>query len=331
MSSTVRIPLLFVFLWSSAYIAFELCSAHVEPATFVVVRTAITAIILIIIALSMRAEWPRRWVDFFYSIVVGILIHGVYAGALFFSIYRGIDIRLCALVLSLQPIVTVLLSNMYLGEKITQRKVFGILAGFLGVSIMILEGNANTAQVAMQNSSDPSVGNVYFAIYMCFVALLAISGATIVQKRYCSETQVMPGACIQYTAAAIFMLPFALMFETMQINWNLDFTIGLSWLVIFVSIGAMSLLMTLIKRGDAVSVANLFYLVTPMVAIESWLLFDEKITLTSLGGMLLCMAGVVVVNYASTAKPSMVEARSSRKSIFDFVFFNIRIQVDHVL
>lgn len=330
MISSFRIPLLFVFLWSSAYIAFEFCSPHVEPATFVVVRTAITATILFLVVLFLKMGWPRRWVEYFFSSVVGILIHGVYAGGVFASVCLGIDIRLCALILSLQPIVTVLLSTLFLGEKITKRKFFGIPAGFLGVSIVILETKADTAYVVMQNRSDLSTDNGFLAILLCFFSLLAISIATVVQKRHCSATKLMSGACIQYIAAATFMLPFALKFETMQIDWNLNFIFGLGWLVVFVSIGAMSLLMILIKQGEAGSVANLLYLVTPLVAIEAWIVFGETVTPTSLGGMLLCIAGVLVVNYVSTAHHDKVAVYSSRKMIFSFVLQNIRVQVDQV-
>jgi len=303
MNSQVRISLLFVFLWSSGYIAFEFCSPYIEPATCILVRTAITATMFFYIVLFMRTGWPRRWKDYFHSSVVGVLLHGVFAGGLFASIYHGIDLRLSALILSLQPILTVLLSTIFLGEKITKRKMLGVPAGFLGVSILILESNADAANISTQVGINFRAEDNFLAISLCFVSLLAISSATIIQKRYCSEIKLMPGACIQFTAATIFILPFALIFETMRIELNIDFILGMGWLIIVLSLGAMSLLMILIKHGEAGSVANLLYLVTPLVAVEAWILFDEPITLISLGGMLLCIAGVAVVNYTPTAKP----------------------------
>jgi len=330
MNSSAGIPLLFVFLWSSGYIAMEYCSAYIEPATFVVVRTAITATVLLYIVLIMRTTWPRRPSEFVHSIVVGILLHGIYTGGSFGSIYYGIDLGLCALIISSQPILTVFLSSIFLGEKITKRKVAGILAGSLGASILILERNADDMPDMLQYGIESSTGNEFLAIALCFLALLAISTATIVQKRYCNETKLMPGTCIQYAAAAIFMIPIALMFETTQVNWDVNFVLGLSWMVIVVSIGAVSLLMILIKNGDAGSVANLFYLITPLVAIEAWILFDEKITLVSLGGMLLCMFGVIVVNYVPNKKSKLVPADSNGKIIFGFIFGKVRVRVDQI-
>jgi len=330
MNSSARIPLLFVFLWSSAFIAFEFCADRVEPATFVVLRNEITAIVLFLIVFSLKIEWPKRLVDILYSVLVGVLLHGVYACSTFASVHHGIDIRLCALILSLQPLVTILLSSMFLGEKITPAKVFGILAGLIGVSIVILQSSANPDPVFLISASNSTNENSIFAISLCFIGLVSISVATIIQKRYCSKTKVLPDVCIQYTAAALFLVPIAVMFESMQINWNLNLVFGLGWLIVFVSISAMPLLMTLIKRGEAGAVANLFYLVTPLVAIEAWILFGKTISLVSLGGMLLCMTGVVVANCASAAKPGAAAVRTGRKKIIGIMVHNFRIRVDYV-
>jgi len=331
MSAAFPIPMLFVLLWSSAYIAIDYCSAHIEPATFVVVRALITAILLLSISFIVKVGWPGRWQEFFSISVVGILIHGIYGGGVFASINYGIDVGLCALILSLQPILTVLLSSIFLDEKITRRKAFGILLGFAGVSVVILDANSDSTLLLMQNGRIADAGNGLFAISLCVVALLGISSATIVQKRYCGETRPIPATCIQYIAAAVFMLPIAMTFESMQINFNLNFILGLSWLVVFVSIGAMCLLMTLIKHGDAGSVASLLYLVTPLVALEAWILFGDQVTLTSVFGMLLCMTGVIAVNYVSTTHSESTVTRPRQKLIFGFVFRNIRVRVDHVL
>lgn len=299
---SASIPLLFVFLWSSAYIAFQYCSAYIEPATFILVRTAITAAILFFIALLMKKRWPKRWRDFVHPVIVGVLLHGVYTGGTFASVYNGLDVALCALIIGLQPILTVVLSNIFLGEKITYRKMFGILIGFLGVLVVMLDSISFTALDAMQTVSMPRARNGLFSIFASFLALLAISSATIVQKRYCRDIELIPGACIQFTAAGVFVLPIALVFESMEIDWNMNFIFSMGWLVVFVSIGAMLLLMTLIKNDEAGSVANLFYLVAPLVAIEAWIIFDQEISLTSIGGMIFCLVGVIIVNSVSTVK-----------------------------
>lgn len=297
MNSSTHLALLFVFLWSSAYFAFEFCAPHIEPATFVAIRTAITAFILYLLVVYKRLNWPTNWIDCIPSIVVGILLQGVYGGGVFASIFLGVDIRLCALILSLQPIVTVLLSALFLKEKLTLIKVIGILAGFLGVSVMILDGDTSV-----------NYGNDAIALALCFCALLAISAASIIQKRFCNKVEPLPGAFIQFSAAMYFMIPFALVFETLQVNWVSEFVLGLGWLILFVSIGAMTLLMVLIKNDAPSAVANLFYLVTPLVAIASCVLFGEKLSLHAVAGILICISGVFLVNHVNTTSPRLAGA-----------------------
>lgn len=309
MSTNVRIPLLFVLLWSSSYIAFELCSTHIEPATFVVIRTLMTALLLYLIVITTKSSWPGRRTDIINSIIVGILIHSVYSGGSFAAIYHGLDLSICALILSLQPLLTILLSSTFLGERITVSKIAGILAGLIGVSMIILDGQAVPAIWA--NDAAVTKNNSVLAVALCFMALLAISGATIIQKRFCANTELIPGTCIQYAAAALFTLPVAFFLETMHVDWNLNLFLGLSWLVIVISLGAVSLLMMLIKRGDAGNVANLFYLVTPLVAIQAWIFFDETLSVLAMLGMVLCLLGVIIVGVVSTTKNTTEIAKTA--------------------
>ena len=52
----------------------------------------------------------------------------------------------------------------------------------------------------------------------------------------------------------------------------------------------------LIRRGRAARIASLFYLVPPVVALESWLWFGEKLGVAALVGMGITAAGVALVN-----------------------------------
>ncbi|MST80700.1 DMT family transporter, partial [Lactobacillus equicursoris] len=79
------------------------------------------------------------------------------------------------------------------------------------------------------------------------------------------------------------------------IMWSTTFLLTLGWLVLILSIAAILLLMALIKKGEASRVASLFYLVPPVTALQAWWLFDERLPLMGLIGMLIAIAGVVMV------------------------------------
>ena len=61
------------------------------------------------------------------------------------------------------------------------------------------------------------------------------------------------------------------------------------------SIGAILLLMQLIRAGAVSQVASLFYLVPPVTALEAYLLFDEQFGALAMVGGLMTVAGVALV------------------------------------
>jgi drug/metabolite transporter (DMT)-like permease len=126
-------------------------------------------------------------------------------------------------------------------------------------------------------------------------ALIGISLGTLYQKKYCTSMPLLSGAVIQYVAAGALLGSGALLFETRQVEWSSTFVLTLGWLVLILSIAAILLLMALIKKGEASRVASLFYLVPPVTALQAWWLFDERLPLLGLVGMLVAITGVVMV------------------------------------
>ncbi|MGE4561704.1 MAG: DMT family transporter, partial [Rhodospirillales bacterium] len=100
---------------------------------------------------------------------------------------------------------------------------------------------------------------------------------------------------VQLAAALLLIAPLSLALETGDINWNGEFIFVLLWLAVVLSVGTFTLLYFLIRRGAASRVVSLFYLVPPMVAVESWILFGETITPTMLAGMTLTVFAVAIV------------------------------------
>ncbi len=87
-------------------------------------------------------------------------------------------------------------------------------------------------------------------------------------------------------------LPAVLAFESMRIDWAPEFIFALGWLVLVLSVGAISLLNLLIRQGSAVAVASLFYLTPPATALIAWAAFDETLGPAALLGMAVAVSGV---------------------------------------
>ena len=134
-----------------------------------------------------------------------------------------------------------------------------------------------------------------FSVAMAVLALVSITLGTVYQKRFCGNFDLRSGSVIQFAAAGVAILPFALVFETMSIDWSIELGLALAWLVIVLSIVAISLLALIIRRDAATRVVSLFYLVPPATALEAYFLFGETLSATAMLGMLLTIIGVALV------------------------------------
>jgi drug/metabolite transporter (DMT)-like permease len=132
----------------------------------------------------------------------------------------------------------------------------------------------------------------FWAVALSVIALFGISVGTVYQKRFCPTLDLRSGIAVQYFATAIYVGIFALTLETRHVEWTGRFVFALVWLMLVLSIGAVSLLFILLRRGSASRTAALFYLVPPCTALVAWLLFDERLGWIALLGMAIAAAGV---------------------------------------
>jgi drug/metabolite transporter (DMT)-like permease len=275
-------PSLFVLLWSTGFIGAKAGLPYAEPFTFVALRYAFVVALMLPLALVLRADWPKRGVDVFHLVVAGLLLHAVYIAGVFASIYHGLPAGISALIVGLQPLLTATLVGPLLGEKVTARQWAGLLLGLAGVALVL----------ANKLAFDRATGG---AVALAVLALLGITFGTIYQKRFCTAADMRSSAVIQFAAAGLACLAVAWPLETMRVEWSAEFIAALAWLVVVLSIGTVSLLYLLLRRGAAAKTASLFYLVPPVTALVAWALFGETLGPLALAGMALAAVGVALV------------------------------------
>lgn len=89
-------------------------------------------------------------------------------------------------------------------------------------------------------------------------ALFGITAGTLYQKRYCTQHDLLAVTVHQYLPTVALFWVCALLLETREIDWTVQFVAALLWLVLALSIGAILLLTYLIKHGEASKVSSLF-------------------------------------------------------------------------
>ena len=275
------LPVLFILLWSSAFISAKFGLPHAGPFSFLLTRFVIVFLLFAAIAILLRRPWPR--LEMIPDLVfVGVLMHGFYLGGVFFSIAQGMPAGLSALIVSTQPVLTAALGIWLLDERPAPMQWLGIALGAAGV-VMVLWPRLG--------GDVPMIGFV-----SCIVSLLAITFGTIWQKRHGGGMDLLSGNAIQALAAASFYAVVVLIFEPYHVTWTGEFTLAMGWLVLAVSLGAVSILMYLIRHGSAAATTSLFFLVPPSSAIMAWIAFGEALGPIGLAGLGVTTAGVWLVN-----------------------------------
>ena len=275
-------PFLFVFLWSTGFIGAKYGLPYAEPLSFLLTRYGLVIALMTMIALATRAPWPQDPTQWLHIGVSGVLVHAVYLGGVFVAIKHGLPAGVTALVVGMQPLLTALGAGWLLGEKVSGRQWGGLALGFVGVGLV----------VSGKFGEGAALGPM---LVPALVALLGITAGTLYQKRFCAQFDLRTGSVIQFVPTAIVTAMAVALFEEFRIEWTPDFIFALGWLVLVLSLGAISLLNLLIRGGSAVNVASLFYLTPLSTALIAWLIFGEKLTLTATFGMLLAVSGVYLV------------------------------------
>ena len=283
------IPWLFVLIWSTGFVAAKYGLPYAEPFTLLSYRNGLTLIVLFIIMQVKKSIWPSSGWAFIHLMVTGLLIHGVYLGGVFQAIKWEIPIGLTAMIIGLQPLVMAFIAVIILHERIIRKQWIGLIIGLLGLYLVLFE----KFDLAIEGFF---TGFSFLAVLAVFGSLVGISLGAIYQKRFCSDMDLISGTLIQYLGAFILCIIMSLCFETGDILWTNAFMITLAWQVFGLSIGAVLLLMTMIKQDALARVGSYFYLVPVLVAIQAWYLFDETMNFISIIGVLLIVFAVAIAS-----------------------------------
>jgi drug/metabolite transporter (DMT)-like permease len=277
----VGVPALFVVLWSTGFIGAKLGLPYAGPLTFLALRFWLAAALLALLALTTRAPWPRRKAEVRRYAVAGLLVHALYLGGVFVGISLGVEAGVSAMIVSVQPLLVAAFAGLALGERVAPRQWTGLALGLLGVVLILARKLGH------------GLGDALGAL-ACVAALLGMTAGTLYQKRHCAGMDLRTGNVIQFAASGLATGLLALLVEDNRIVWSGEFVFALLWLVLVLSLGAVSLLQVLIRRGAASRVSGLFFLVPPCTALIAWSLFGETLGPVALLGMALTVAGVAM-------------------------------------
>ena len=284
-------PALFVFLWSTGFVGAKYIVPYAEPFTFLMIRYFLAALILFAIAYAFKQPLKLNREQFKASFAVGMLLHVIYIGGVFYAVSLGVSAGISAVIVSIQPVLVSLLAVPLLGERLRWVQVVGLFLGVAGIALLLLP---------KVFQGDYTASTSLVGIFICVIALLGTSGGYLVQKKMGSDIPFLSGTGAQYAISAIAFAILSVATEDQIIQWVPEFFFGLAWIVFMLSIASIVLLYGMLRTGSASKVSSLYYLVPPVAAIQAYFLFDEVIGFVGIIGMAFAGLGVVLVMRQST-------------------------------
>ena len=277
----VRIfPILFILLWSSAFITTKPIVDNSDPFAALAFRFFFVALGFYLFCLYQQQSIIVDKRNLLDSLLSGVLFHGFYLGGVFYSISIGMPTSIAALIVTLQPILTNILAVPLLGEKIKFKQWIGVLLGFLGAVIVLgIEIGSNIP---------------FFGLIATMIALIAITLSTIWQKKISNNLSLSVSNFYQAVGGCLFHTVLIFIFTKPYIEFTKTFFIAMGHQIFLVSFGAFTILMFLIKKNSASKTVSVFFLIPATSAFMAWIFLNETLTIIDLLGFLITSLGVYI-------------------------------------
>ena len=272
--------LIFILLWSSAFITTKPIVDNSDPFAALAFRFFFVAVGFYLFSLYSKNSIIIKKSNLVESILSGVLFHGLYLGGVFYSISIGMPTSIAALIVTLQPILTNALSGPILNEKVTTKQWIGVLLGFLGAALVL----------GLDIGTDiPLLG-----LIATIIALISITTSTIWQKKLSNNLPLPVSNFYQAVGGCLFHILITILFVKPYINFTKTFIIAMGHQIFLVSFGAFTILMFLIKKNSASKTVSIFFLIPATSAFMAWLFLNEKLTHLDLVGFLITTIGVYI-------------------------------------
>lgn len=289
-------PALFVLLWSSGWIAPVYGSRHATAEIFLSVRFALAALAFAIFSVLAGARWPRDPKLILHGLMSGMLMHGAYLGGVWWAIFNGVPASVSGVIAALQPLLTAALAPMLVGERLSPIQILGLFLGFAGILTALVPSFEGVEAGAFATRVWPIAVNI--------LAMFGAVFGTLYQKRFIVGGDMRTTAVLQYIGAFSVVFLLALTVEAPRFDFSIELWITMAWSVIALSMGAVALLLYMIRRGQVSRAASLIYLMPPTVAIESFIFLGEPLGPWMIAGTIIVVFGV----WLAGRKPSASHA-----------------------
>ena len=272
-------------IWGTSFILIKKALIGLTPFQLGALRTIITALFLFIVGFNRIKTIKKK--DWKWIVVSGFL--GSFIPAFLFAIAETeIDSAVTSILNSLVPLNTILTGFAVFKISSTKRQVIGVVIGFIGTAILILEG----AELNPQQ-------NYLYAGFVIVSTLMYAANVNII-KRYLQDVKpltIAVGNYVPIVIPALVILIFSGFFNQSNFN-DSDFTISIGYVVVLSFFGtamAKVLFNNLVQISTPVFASSVTYIM-PIVALGWGFLDGESFSALQGFATLIILIGVYLAN-----------------------------------
>lgn len=276
----ILMGLAFVLMWSSAFTSAHIAVEYASPLLLLSCRFLISGLLAAGIArlLGQHARFSRKqWIAI---AMFGVLQNGVYLGANFVAM-QWIDAGLAAIIASLLPLTVAAASWVLFGEKISKTSLLGLVAGALGVLIIM--------------SARLSGGADLTGILLAFIGVIALTSATLLVRGATSSGNVLMVVGMQMLIASAVLFPASVLLETWRVDWTYQLIAAFIYTTLIPGVAATLIWFLLVRRIGTIRAAS-FHFLNPFLGIAiAAVVLGEAMTQRDYLGVLVITVGIVAV------------------------------------
>jgi drug/metabolite transporter (DMT)-like permease len=277
-----------IFLWASAFVGIRAGMQGYSPEGLALLRFIIASICMGIVYYWLPQRTTIKFQDICILLGLGMLGIGIYSIMLNYG-ELSISSGMSSFIISQSPVITTFIAMLFLGERLNLSRAMGFIISVLGVAIISIgEGGFSWS----------------FSLTYILIATAISSLYSVMQKPLLKRYHAIEVTTYMMWGATLFLLLYTPQLRhDFATTASLKSTLVIAYLGIFPgAIGyiAWSYALSNIPVARAVS----FYYFMPFLAtILGWLWLSEVPTLVSVGGGLLAIMGVVLVNQSYRQRP----------------------------
>lgn len=279
--------------WGANFNVGKLAIGIITPMSVIAWRFIIASLLmLIILFMKERPTWKAIRPNIWMYVLLGIIGIFGFNGLVFVGLSRTSPVN-ASLIMATNPIVTVILSAIFLRERMQARQAIGMLVSFTGVMLVLTNGSLGRLGTVSVGDLLVLAGNICWALY------------SVLSRRYVKNSSPLTTSAITMLVGAVCLAPFANTYHAA----TTPSMVAAAWFsIIFMALCGSVLAYLWWNLGIAQIGANrtsIFFNLVPVMTMVFASFSGETIMATQLMGTFLVIAGVILTTFKRQKYPQV--------------------------